>query len=247
MLFYMSVSLITKDKFLIAESWVEGHTLCKCFWYPMPNRPIRILDLFIHSLSSVWLLICMFQNEFLIFLRSCFMALVNLSVGFFLTKASANWIYCCWILFGALSSHNLSAAFLYCLNQPVLLLLEDSGRDSEMFTTGLPLCLGVTCMKISFLKYYFIFILVVARLVRQNTTYTYTWKLYSVLIFCFKYILELLDFYTWHLAYSFLKNKLEEFRDLFFLQWYRETFEKILLYLQSEAGMYSFEKKNLEF
>lgn len=165
----------------------------------------------------------------------------------FLTKASANWMYCCWILFGALSSHNLSAAFLYCLNQPVLLLLEDSGRDSEMFTTGLPLCLGVTCMKISFLKYYFIFILVVARLVRQNTTYTYTWKLYSVLIFCFKYILELLDFYTWHLAYSFLKNKLEEFRDLFFLQWYRETFEKILLYLQSEAGMYSFEKKNLEF
>lgn len=83
MLFNMCVSLIPKDKFLEAESWVKGHTLCKCFWYPVPNHPVWILGLFIHSLSSVWLLICMFQNEVLIFLRSCFMALVNLSVEFF--------------------------------------------------------------------------------------------------------------------------------------------------------------------
>lgn len=43
------------------------------------------------------------------------------------------------------------------------------------------------------------------------------------------------------------KLKLEKFRNLYFLQWYREPFEEILLYLLSEADTYSFEKKNLEF
>ena len=106
--------IIPKDKSLEAESWVRGHALWKCLWYSVPNCPIEMLGLFTHSLSSVWLVICMFQDEFLIFLRHCFVTLVNLSAGFWM-KALASWMYlkCCWWIFGALCSHNLFCS-IFC-------------------------------------------------------------------------------------------------------------------------------------
>lgn len=37
----------------------------------------------------------------------------------------------------------------------------------------------------------------------QISVHAYISRLYSVLIFCFKYLLELMDFCAWYLAYSF--------------------------------------------
>lgn len=129
----MCVQLIPKDKSLEAESWVRGYTVCQCFWFPVPNCPVEMLVLFTHTLSSVSLIICMFQNEFLLFLRSYFMALENLSIGSWM-KALANVFEV--LLVNVIWSFIFTQPFcsiLHCLDEPVLLLVEDSGRDSNVY------------------------------------------------------------------------------------------------------------------
>lgn len=159
--FCVCVQLIPKIQSLEAESWVRGYThwmlLIASAKLPCRNvGPVSTLtqQCLISNLHvSKW--------TFTIFKEVLHHGIREFKC-WFLNESISYWMYlkCCWwILFGAVSSHNPSATFMHCLDEPVLLLVEDSGRDSEMFTVSLPLYLGAACMKISFLKYYFIFIL----------------------------------------------------------------------------------------
>lgn len=83
----MCIQLIPRDKPWDAKSCVRGYTPCQCFWLPVPDCPAELLALLTRSLSSVWWVICRFQNEFLLFLRSYFMAGISEFKHWFLNES----------------------------------------------------------------------------------------------------------------------------------------------------------------